>query len=135
MRLIKPSFEIKEQESGLNGVYKQIEWAGRHCYKSLDKITKDSAKDFVERMIQSGLGAMLEHGTVYLTIPDHEPDEFGRMDYGFIGVGNYSANKYSKVAYRNYSQEPNETQKEYCLKIPRTTTYVTTNLRVLVENG
>ena len=44
MRLIKPSFEIKEQESGLNGVYKQIEWAGRHCYKSLDKITEDSAK-------------------------------------------------------------------------------------------
>lgn len=70
MRLIKPSFEIKEQESGLNGVYKQIEWAGRHCYKSLDKITEDSAKEFVDRMIKSGHGAMLEHGTVYLTIPN-----------------------------------------------------------------
>lgn len=70
MRLIKPSFEIKEQESGLNGVYKQIEWAGRHCYKSLDKITENSAKEFVDRMIKSGHGAMLEHGTVYLTIPN-----------------------------------------------------------------
>lgn len=25
MKLIKPSFEIKEQELGLNGIYKQIE--------------------------------------------------------------------------------------------------------------
>ena len=40
-----------------------------------------NAKDFVERMIQSGHGAMLEHGTVYLTIPgEHEPDEWGRAD-------------------------------------------------------
>ena len=69
MKLIKPSFEIKEQESGLSGVYKQIEWAGRHCYKSLDKITEDSAKEFVERMINSGHGAMLEHGTLYFNIP------------------------------------------------------------------
>lgn len=135
MKLIKPSFTIIEQGSGIEGVYKQIEMAGRTCYKSEDKITETSAKEFVDRMIRSGHGAMLEHGTIYLTIPDREPDEFGRMDYGHVGVGNYSANKYSKVTYRNYSQEPNETQKEYCSKIPRTTTYVTTNLRVLVENG
>lgn len=135
MKLIKPSFTIIEQGSGIDGVYKQIEMAGRTCYKSEDKITETSAKEFVDRMIKSGHGAMLEHGTVYLTIPDQEPDEFGRMDYGHIGVGNYGANKYSRVTYRNYSQEPNETQKDYCSKIPRTTTYVTTNLRVLVENG
>ena len=135
MKLIKPSFTIIEQGSGIEGVYKQIEMAGRTCYKSEDKITETSAKEFVDRMIRSGHGAMLEHGTIYLTIPDREPDEFGRMDYGHVGVGNYSANKYSKVTYRNYSQEPNETQKDYCSKIPRTTTYVTTNLRVLVENG
>ena len=69
MKLIKPSFLIKEQEPGLEGIYKQIEWAGRHCYKSHDKITEDSAKGFVERMIKSGHGAMLEHGTVYLKVP------------------------------------------------------------------
>ena len=69
MKLIKPSFLIKEQEPGLEGIYKQIEWAGRHCYKSHDKITEDSAKKFVDRMIKSGHGAVLEHGTVYLRIP------------------------------------------------------------------
>ena len=135
MKLIKPSFTIIEQGSGIEGVYKQIEMAGRTCYKSEDKITETSAKEFVDRMIKSGHGAMLEHGTIYLTIPDQEPDEFGRMCSGHIGVGRYGANKYSRVTYRNYSQEPNETQKDYCSKIPRTTTYVTTNLRVLVENG
>jgi hypothetical protein len=57
------------------------------------------------------------------------------MSYGHMGVGNYGANKYSKVTYRNYYQEPTEIQKDYCSKIPRITTYVTTNLRVLIENG
>ena len=69
MRLCKPSFEIWNQPAGLEGVYKQIERVGRVCYKSEDKITEDSAKPFVDRMIKSGHGAMLEHGTLYLKIP------------------------------------------------------------------
>ena len=70
MKLIKPYFNIIEQQVGLEGMYKQIEMAGRTCYKSEDKITETSAKEFVDRMIKSGHGAMLEHGTVYLTIPN-----------------------------------------------------------------
>ena len=70
MKLIKPYFNIIEQQAGLEGIYKQIEMAGRTCYKSEDKITETSAKEFVDRMIKSGHGAMLEHGTVYLTIPN-----------------------------------------------------------------
>lgn len=69
MKLIKPSWEILEQEPGLQGIYKQIELAGRTCYKSLDKITEDSAEGFVNRMIASKHYAMLEHGTVYLRVP------------------------------------------------------------------
>lgn len=38
MKLIKPSFKIIEQYPGLLGIYKQIELAGRTCYKSEDKI-------------------------------------------------------------------------------------------------
>lgn len=72
MKLIKPSFEIIEQQPGLEGIYKQIELAGRTCYRSSDKITEDSAKPFVDRMVKSGHGAMLEHGTVYLKIPMEE---------------------------------------------------------------
>ena len=40
MRLIKSSVEIiQQQDNLLNGIYKQIELAGRTCYKSEDKIT------------------------------------------------------------------------------------------------
>jgi thymidylate synthase (FAD) len=114
MRLIKPSFEIIEQQAGLEGMYKQIELAGRTCYKSEDKITEDSAKGFVERMIKSGHGAMLEHGTVYLLIPYEEAIDTIGDDWVHE---QYSYNPYSVVAVygNNY--------------------YITTNFRVLVENN
>lgn len=81
MKLINPSYEILEQESGLTGIYKQIELAGRTCYKSLDKITEDSAEGFVQRMIDNNHTAMLEHGTVYLYIKHEEYKEDG-IDMG-----------------------------------------------------
>jgi len=37
MKLIIPSVKILEQSSGLNGIYEQIELAGRTCYKSEPK--------------------------------------------------------------------------------------------------
>lgn len=81
MRLIKSSYEVWQQPTGLEGVYKQIERVGRVCYKSEDKITEDSAKPFVDRMIKSGHGAMLEHGTVYLRIPIEEYEKNYKNKY------------------------------------------------------
>ena len=69
MNLVKAGFEFIEQGPGLEGAFKQIEIAGRTCYKSEDKITPDSAQAFVQRMVNSAHGAMLEHGTVYLYLP------------------------------------------------------------------
>lgn len=117
MRLIKPSFSIWDQQEGLEGIYKQIERAGRTCYKSEDKITEDSAKGFVERMIKSGHGAMLEHGTVYMFIP------IGCDKHDYHVAQKYHNNKYSKVIIRN----------EHFL-LDKNGYYITTNLRVLVEN-
>ena len=51
MKLINSSVEIIPQEPGLLGVYKQIELAGRTAYKSEDKITEDSAKQFVDMIM------------------------------------------------------------------------------------
>lgn len=110
MRLIKPSFEIWEQELSLEGVYKQIERAGRVCYKSEDKIAEGTAKAFVDRMIASGHGAMLEHGTVYLEIPDY-------------GV--------SRLKFEKYMRNPYSTS----ISSDVDSSYITTNLRVLVDNG
>ena len=109
MKLIKPNVEIIEQQPELEGIYKQIELAGRTCYKSEDKITEGSAKAFVERMINSQHFAMLEHGTVYLKLPT-----------GLQLSDKYKKNKYSIITLT-----------------PGINPYwaVTTNYRVLVENG
>ena len=69
MKLIEPNVELIPQGEGLLGVYKMIEIAGRTCYKSEDKITDNSCKEFVQRMINSGHTAMLEHGSIYLKVP------------------------------------------------------------------
>ena len=53
MKLIESKAELLPWEPGIEGVYKAIERAGRNCYKSEDKITEDSAKGFVDRMIAS----------------------------------------------------------------------------------
>ena len=52
MKLIKPSYEIIPQKAGLEGIYEQIELAGRTCYKS-KRPEGQTAKDFVDRMIAS----------------------------------------------------------------------------------
>ena len=107
MKLIKPSFEIWEQPAGLEGVYKQIEKVGSVCYKSEAKITEDSAKGFVDRMIKSGHGAMLEHGTIYMEFVPYKNHPMPKF---------YIYNPYSKVVECGGNM------------------YVTTNMRVLVEN-
>ena len=113
MKIVKATFEILPQSESHEGIYKQIEVAGRTCYKSEDKITETSAKEFTERMIKSNHVAMLEHGTVYLT---HPIENSGSPSYLGIGV-KYRENKYSKVNYDKWG-----------------TRYITTNYRVLVEN-
>lgn len=117
MKLIKPNAEIIEQQPGLEGMYKQIELAGRTCYKSEDKITEDSAKAFVDRMIKSGHGAMLEHGIVYLRIPEND------VNYYYY-LSKYEKNPYSRC---NYGLTLNGS--------PVGDICITSNYRVLVENN
>lgn len=112
MKLVKPSFEIKKQKPELEGIYKQIEWAGRTCYKSHDKMTEDSAKKFVDRMIKSGHGAMLEHGSVYLHFKMSNRQEYFKYCNNFYSKAN-SIGEAEKGTWNGY---------------------ITTNLRVLVEN-
>ena len=114
MKLIESSVQIIEEKDP----YKMIELAGRTCYKSEDKITEDSAKEFVDRMIKLGHGAMLEHGTIYLTIDGEDPNlskiqsnphtTVNLVPYEVLTEGNYT------IGYK---------------------AYITTNLRVLIENN
>ena len=109
MKLIHQTHKILNQFYRLKDIYKAIEVAGRNCYKSEDKITDSSAREFTKRMIKANHGAMLEHGTVYLKVNDWT-------------VGDkYTYNDYTRVTKRN-----TEFDEEY---------YITTNMRVLFENG
>lgn len=122
MNLIKPSFEIIEQPSGIEGMYKHIELCGRTCYKSQDRITEDSAKKFVDGLIKSGHGSVLEHGTVYL-----------KYELGLVrGIQECDIlfNKYKNNKFSIYNTSRIEKRNETIIG-----GYVTTNLRVLVENG
>lgn len=67
MKFIESNVKILEQEPGIEGIYKMAELAGRTAYKSEDRITEGSAKRFVDGMMKSNHGAVLEHGTVYMT--------------------------------------------------------------------
>ena len=137
MKLIKPSYEIidikpraivipEDMEIGpqmvkdelLNTAYRQIELAGRTCYKSEAKITDTSAKDFVDRMTASGHNAMLEFGTIYLKI-DFTTSTMANI----TRETHYSSNQYS---VEKKILDENSLCPIY---------YITTNLRVLVENN
>lgn len=112
MRLIRPSYEIIEQGPGLQGIYDIIERCGKTSYKSEAKGGED-AKRFVEARTKEKHGAVLEFGTVYLTFMPGDVNPYEVADPRW----RYNLNKYSKV------------------RIHDSIVYVTTNYRVLVENG
>lgn len=112
MKLIPSRAELITQGEGLQGIFKMIELAGRTCYKSEANITSDSASEFVGRMVKSGHTAMLEHGTVYLDVPN------SAGDYDLVPF--FASNPYSRVVIKPLDD--------------RVHNYVTTNFRVIVEN-
>ena len=144
MKLIKPSYEIidikpraiaipDDMEIGpqmvkdelLNTAYRQIELAGRTCYKSEAKITDTSAKDFVDRMIASEHNAMLEFGTIYLKCPiSVYYVEYGEVEETDNPLDSYLDDSYSK-GIEVWNQD--KSKKGYC--------YITTNLRHIIENN
>ena len=112
MRLIESSVEILPQESGIEGIYKQIEKAARVCYKSEDFIKEGSAEKMVNALIKRGHGSPLEHGTVYLKIPYSEDPYFGDI--------------YTRYYFDKYSEIYHEFKKEL---------FVVTNMRVIQEKN
>lgn len=116
MRLIRPTATILKPDPDLSPaeqMFQMIEVAGRTCYKSEDKITKDSASKFVDMLIAKGHNAMLEHGTVYLAMPSKDIPE--GLNY-FINYNPYVF--WRRIFYK---------EKPY--------TYIVTNYRVIFENS
>lgn len=131
MKFIEPSVEYWQQSPGMEGVWQQIARATRVCYQSQQR-ENETDEEFVKRvilkpaLIEGDLndlqhckfnfdkmhGAMLEHGTVHLTVPYDKQHTIA----------------FDILAYDKYSQAG--------VGIARNSpAWITTNMRVIVEHG
>ena len=99
------------------GDYLNIEQFDEETFEDSPYYENLTAEDFVNMLMKSGHGAMLEHGTVYLDCPE-------------TIFWKYNSNKFSKVI----AVDTGETIGKGIYTPPIYKYYVTTNLRVLVEN-
>lgn len=128
MELIRPSVEIWEQNNSLDGIWAHIARCTRVCYQSTPKNDRESDEEFVKRVIlrhelwksDANYLSMLEHGTIYL----FRKNIYYR-DYDDEFFNGYIDNKYSKVITKNT---------HFVKGFAVCDIYVTTNLRVLIEN-
>lgn len=129
MRFINPSIKYWPQEAGMQGIWKQIARTTRVCYQSIprgNEIDEDFVKKVILKpaLIEGDLddlehckfnfnkmhGSCLEHSTVYLgNLP---------FDVWFA----YTKLNYTKTGY-------------VILKNLERYNYVTTNMRVIIENN
>lgn len=120
MEFITPQFEIWQQGNTLADIWKHIARCTRICYQSEKKDNNETEEEFVKRVIlrnepwnsDANHLAMFEHGTIYLKFSDYEV----KLNPGL--ASKYVNNKYTKYHFSH----------EYL------NWYVTTNIRVLVEN-
>lgn len=63
MKIIQPSVTLVNAPSR-DALYKQIELAGRVCYKSEENISEGSAEKFIRGIIKRGHEAVIEHGSI-----------------------------------------------------------------------
>jgi thymidylate synthase (FAD) len=125
MDLFRPSIEIWEQKYEnvdiMSSIWAHIAKCVRVCYQSeTRKNPNETDEDFVKRTIlrhepknsEKNHLAMLEHGTVYLDLPNSARD--------FSAISDYAINKYTKLVI---------------FKSDRVHNYITTNLRVIYENN
>lgn len=128
MELITPHFEIWQQGTTLEDMWKHITRCTRVCYQSTPKENGETDEEFVKRVIlrnepwnsDANHLAMLEHGTVYL-----------QYECKWVGddfVEKYTVNPYSEVTYINTDNYTSDGWKTNIF-------YITTNFRVIVENN
>ncbi len=102
MKIVSSSYEIMFiPEAHL--VLRLIEEAGRTCYKSENKITEDSSKQFVRRLLNSGHHSVIEHISVTVRFIcdrgiSHELVRHRLASYSQESTryANYSKNKFGK---------------------------------------
>ena len=113
-----PAYYISIPNKFIND-YSTIEQFDEENFEDSPYYENLTAEDFVNRLIESKHGAMLEHGTVYMQIDSFlDIPEDDKLDKK---VHQYDSNCFTKVNSMYIGQG--------CWR-----SYITTNLRVLVEN-
>ncbi len=64
LEIVEPSAEIITPREEIKDFAKRVELAGRCAYKSEDKITDDSSKAFISKIIRSGHTSVIEHCSI-----------------------------------------------------------------------
>lgn len=110
MKFIEQSVELIPQPTTIEEAYKLAELAGRVSYMSHDSITEDSYKKFIENMKKNKHLSVLEFIPVYLKFNRNEYFDIPELD-----ILHHNEYTYIEVKY------------SIC--------YITSNYRVLLENG
>ena len=110
------------QKAGMQGIWEQIEAAARTCYRSEGKTQYNengdsiTAEQFAQKIVRVYKHrSVAEHATVYLTINGAEGENM-------LLIKRYKGNKFSRVVSK-YDKESD-----------RFIYYITSNMRVLIEN-
>lgn len=122
MEFIEPNVELWQQDYTMKDIWKHIARCVRVCYQSTPKNDNETEEAFVKRVlfrddehwnsVRNHL-AMLEHGTIYLTVVHDAADEYEVCSF-------YKMNKYSKMICKEINGVMHH--------------FITTNLRVIIEN-
>lgn len=117
------------------GDYLNIEQFNEETFEDSPYYENLTAEDFVNMLIKSGHGAMLEHGTVYLAIT-YDPENIEDRKL----LSKYWKNSYTKVISKilespDLSKSLSEQKIGESIKVTKAIAYITSNLRVLVENN
>lgn len=139
MKILESTASIIPQEPGLIGAYKQIEKVGRACWASENYITEHSYQTFVEGLMEREHNAPLEHGTIYLVYMVGSPMYDMSYMTNISDVNKFKNNPYSKVIEKRYDVAAEAKYDNWIFEFvanfgPSTVYYITTNLRVIIEN-
>jgi thymidylate synthase (FAD) len=63
MKIIEQKVKMLNRVNGVE-ILKRLEFIGRNCYNSYDKITDDSYEDFIKKLISKGHDGILEHVSI-----------------------------------------------------------------------
>ena len=139
MKILTSQASIVPQEPGIIGAFKQIEKVGRACWASENLITDRSYEDFVKGLMSREHNAPLEHGTLYLIYLIGSPMYDPYYVVHFDDVRKFKLNPYSRVVEKKFDVAAQAKDSEWMHSFveqygPTTAYFVTTNLRVIVEN-